>query len=65
MDAGVEGTNLLGEALDQLARCAYRDGGNVVDRLVRIQLGALAADLGQRIDDVRTDTEQTELENLK
>ncbi len=37
--------------------------GNVVDRLFRVKLGALAADLVQYVDDVRLHIEQPKLED--
>ena len=36
---------------------------NVVDRLLRIELGALAADLVEDVDEVRLHVEQAELEH--
>ena len=39
------------------------DAGNVVDRLFRIKLGALAADLVEDVDQVRLHVEQAELEH--
>ena len=39
------------------------DAGNVVDRLFRIELGALAADLVEDVDQMRLDVEQAELEH--
>src|SRR5262245_38143357 len=38
------------------------NAGNVVDRLLGIELGALAADLVENVDEMRLDIEQTELE---
>ena len=38
-----------------------RDARNIVDRLLRIKLGALAADLVENIDHVRLHIEQAEL----
>src|SRR5690606_40300326 len=61
----VERFDLLEESVDQLLRTANGQRGNVVNRLVRIQLAALPARVLQRIDDVRVDAEQTELENLE
>ena len=40
-----------------------RDAGNVVDRLLGIELGALAADLVEDVDEMRLDVEQAELEH--
>src|SRR6516225_11441896 len=39
-----------------------RNSGNVVDRLFRIELGALPADLVKDVDDMRLHVEQAELE---
>ena len=65
MERGMERFCLLQQSVYQFLSTANRQGGNVVDRLVRIQLGALPADLGQGIDDVSADAEQAELEDLK
>ena len=46
-----ERLDLLQQPVDQLLRAAHGQRRNVIDRLVRIELGALAADLRQRIDD--------------
>jgi hypothetical protein len=43
----MEGLDLLEQAVDQLLGAAHRQRGNIIDRLVRIQFGALAADGGQ------------------
>ena len=61
----VERLGLIQEAIDQFLSPADRQRGNIVDRLVRIQFGALTASLRQRIDDVRADSEKSEFENLK
>ena len=47
------------------SRRAYRHRGNVVDGLVGIELGALAADRGQRVDDFGAHAEQAQLEYLE
>lgn len=60
-----ERTDLLREALDQFTRTADRHCRDVVDRLVRIQFDALAADPRHRIDDVRVESEQAQLEHLE
>ena len=39
------------------------NAGNVVDRLLRIKLGALAADLVEDVDEVRLHVEQAQLEH--
>ncbi len=65
MEGGVKGLGLFQQPIDQFLGAADRQCGNVIDRLVGIQLGALAAGLGQRIDDVRADAEQAQLEDLE
>jgi hypothetical protein len=60
-----ERLDLLPEPLDELARAADRQRGNDVDRLVGLELDALAADRGHRLDDVRAKAEQAELEHLE
>ena len=65
MERRMERFCLFQQPIDQFLSAANRQRGDIVDRFVRIQLGALPADLGQRIDDVRLDSEQTEFENLK
>ncbi len=51
------------QRVDQPLAGDDRIAGNVVDRLLRIKLGALTADLGQDVDQVGLDIEQTELEH--
>ena len=65
MERGVEGLDLFQQAIDQLLSAAHGERRDVVNRLVRIQLGALTADLGKRVDDGRTHAEQPQLEDLK
>ena len=48
----IERRDLLQQPVDQFLRTADRQRRDVVDRLVRIQLGALAARGRERIDDV-------------
>jgi len=62
---GAEGLDLLEQVVGELLAGANRHGRDVVDRLVGVQLDALAARVGQRIDDVRLDLEQAELEDLE
>ena len=61
----VEGLRLLQQAVDQLLGAADRQRRNVVDRLLRIQLTALPARMLERVDDVRVDAEQAQLEDLE
>ena len=59
----MERLDLQHEVVDQPLRGHHREAGNVVDRLLRIEFGALAADLGQNVDQMRLDVEQSELED--
>ena len=65
MQARAERPDLLEQPIGQLLARAHRHGRNVVDRLVGIQLDALAAGRLQRIDDLRLQAEQPELEYLE
>jgi hypothetical protein len=65
MERGAKRLDLLEQVVGQLLAGAHGHGGNVVDRLVRIQLHALAAGVGQRINDMGLDFQQAELENLE
>src|ERR1700680_438094 len=65
MKGGLERLRLLHQPVDQFLSAAYRQRRDIVDRLVRIQFGALAAGLRQRIDDVRADSEKAEFKDLK
>ncbi len=51
------------QPVDDLLPCDAGKTGNVVDRLLGIKLGALAAGLGQDVDEVAADVEQAELEH--
>ena len=57
--------NLLQKLVSQLLAGAHRDGRNVVDRLVGIQLRALPAGLTNRVDQLRFQPQQAQLEYLK
>ena len=65
MKLRVERLRLLQQSIDQFLRAADRQRRNVVDGLFGIQLAALTAGMLQRIDDVRVNAEQTQLEDLK
>src|SRR5579862_700821 len=65
MKLRLEGLDLLHQSVNELLGAAYRQRRDVIDRLLGIKLRALAARDRQRIDDVRTDTEQAKLENLE
>ena len=60
---GLERLDLLHQGFGQAVAGDVGDAGNVVDRLFRIKLGALAADLVEDVDQVRLDIEQAELEH--
>ncbi len=61
----MNGRDLLLQAVDELTRRAYRDRRDVVDRLVRIQLGALTADGRQGVHHFGFHAQQAQFENLK
>ena len=61
----IERLDLLHQAVDQFLRAADRQRRDVVDRLVRIQLGALPARRRQRIEHMGLDAQQAELEHLE
>ena len=65
MHTGVEWFDLLQQRIRQFLAGAFRDGRNVVDRLVRIQLGALAARLSNGIHDLGFQAKETQLEYLE
>src|SRR3546814_1342561 len=58
----LEGLCLLQQAIDQLAAGDHRQRRDVVDRLLRIELGALTAGLVLDVDDVGLEAQQAELE---
>ena len=59
----LERLDLLHQQVDQLLAGAARHGRDVVDRLVRIELGALAADLVEIVDQLALHAEQAGLEH--
>ena len=63
MQARMERLDLLEQAVDEFLRAADRQRRDVVDRLVRVELGALAAGMRQRIHDLAFHAEEPELEN--
>ena len=65
MEHGAHRRDLLHQAVDEFLRAADRQRRDVVDRLVGIQLGALAARVLEGVDDVALDAEQAELEDLE
>src|ERR1700677_3361378 len=65
MKLRTEWLDLLHEIIDKLLSVDHRKAWNVVDRLLRIELRALAARFRQDVDEVRLDVEQTEFEHRK
>ena len=65
MEHRLEGLDLLHQAIDELLGTADRQRRDVVDRLVGVELGALAAGCRERVDEVGLDAEQSELEDLE
>ena len=63
MEARLERLDLAEQVVDEALAGDDREAGDVVDRLLRIKLGALAADLGQDVDEVGLDVEEAELEH--
>ena len=63
MESGGERLDLREQPVDQLLRAAHRQRRDVVDRLVRVELGALAARMRERVHDLAPDAEQPELED--
>ena len=61
----IERRDLLQQPVDELLGAADGQRRDVVDRLVGIQLGALAAGRAQRIDQVAAHAQQPELEYLE
>ena len=55
---GLEGLDLLQQPVDQLLRAAHRQRRDVIDRLVRVELGALPAGVREGVEDVGADAEQ-------
>ena len=65
MELRIERLDLLQQRIDQALRAGHGDARNVVDRLFRIKLGALPADLVENVDEMRFHVEQAELEHSK
>ena len=65
VELGPERLDLLHQPVDQLLGAAHGQRRDVVDGLVRVQLGALPARVLQGVDDVRLDAEQPQLEDLE
>ena len=62
---GASYTNAPEPTPDRIMTGADLNGGNVVDRLVGVQLDALAAGCGQCVDDMGADVLQPQLEDLE
>src|SRR5271156_5536782 len=60
-----EWPDLLHEIVDKLLSVDHRKAWNVVDRLLGIELRALATRLRQNVDKMRLDVEQAEFEHPK
>ncbi len=63
MERRAERLDLLHQRVGQPLPGHHRNAGNVVDRLFRIELGALPADLVEDVDEVGLDVEQAKLEH--
>ncbi len=59
----MERLDLLHQRVGETLPGDERHRGNVIDRLFRIKLGALAADLVENIDEMAFHIEQTQLEH--
>ena len=62
-NSGAERPHLLDQLVDQPLRRDHRPAGNVVDRLLRIELGALPARPVEDVDQVALQVEQAKLEH--
>ena len=65
MEGRVERLDLLHQRFGQALPGDVGNAGNVVDRLLRIKLGALAADLVEDVDQMRLDVEQAQVRTPK
>ena len=65
MEGRIERLDLLHQRIGQALAGDEGNAGNVVDRLFRIELGALAADLVEDVDKMRLHVEQAQFENGK
>src|SRR6185295_19183005 len=62
MEGRTERLDLLHQRVSEALARDVGNAGNVVDRILRIELGALAANLVENVDEVRLHVEQAELE---
>src|SRR5690242_21833647 len=65
MELRIEGLDLLQQAIDQLLAGHQRKTGNVVDRLFRIELGALPARPIQNVNQMALEIQQPQLKHGK
>src|SRR3984893_16943515 len=65
MKARMERLDLVQQRVGEALAGDERDARNVVDRFLWIELGALAADLVENIDQMRLHSEQSQSENGK
>ena len=65
MEGRVERLDLLQQRLGETLAGDEGNAGDVVDRLFRIELGALAADLVENVDKMHLHIEQAQFENGK
>ena len=65
MEGRVERLDLLHQRLGQALTGDEGNAGNIVDRLFRIKLGALATDLVEDVDEMGLHVQQAEFENGK
>jgi hypothetical protein len=63
MELGAERLDLLHEPVGQLLPGNHGKAGDVVDRLLGIELGALAAGPIENVDDMGLDIDKAELEH--
>src|SRR6202041_3845650 len=63
MEGRIERLDLLHQRVGQALAGDEGNAGNVVDRLFRIKLGALSADLVEDVDQMRLHIEQAQFEN--
>ncbi len=65
MKRRLERLDLLHQRIGEPLARNHRQGRNVVDRLLGIELGALSADLVEDVDNVSLDVEQAEFEHCE
>ncbi len=65
MHPATEGLYLLEQSLGQLLAGADRDARDIVDRLVRVELGALPAGLTNGVNDLGFEPQEAEFEHLE